>query len=195
MSKKAINFTGMTEESKRQLDIFKVSMVDIANENVLHSTTIKKLEKQLETIKENRKINLDQGLSENDIITKFSTLEVDKEINREKSRHKEALKPLNEELKNTYAFVPENMYVAYVRKIEEGKRGDFLNAISTFLGNLGIENSTDAQIRAMAERMSDCLGAKISNAAVIVEGGNFHCVLKERGFYKLFMSVFCDLYI
>jgi len=63
------------------------------------------------------------------------------------------------------------------------------------LDNLGIENSTDSQIRAMAERMADCIGAMVSTSSVIAGGGEFHSTLKERGFYKLFMSVFCDLYI
>lgn len=195
MSKKSINFKNMTEQAINQINSFKETMVAVATESVLYSSTMKQLENKLEAIKKNRQNDLDQGMNHNEVISKYSTLKIDKEINAEKLRHKAALKPLNEELNNTYAFIPENMYAAYVRKIEDGKRGEFLNAISEFLTNLGIENSTDSQIRAMAERMSDCVGAKISNANNILEGGDFHSVLKERSFSKLFMSVFCDLYI
>lgn len=195
MLKKSINFKKMSEHAMSQINSFKSTMIAIAAENVQYHTTMKQLENKLNAIKENRQNDLDQGMSMNDVIAKYSTLEVDKEISAEKLRHKEALKPLNEELASTYEFIPENMYSAYVRKIEDGKRGEFLNAISAFLTNLGIESSTESQIRAMAERMSDCMGAKISNANDIVAGGDFHSVLKERSFYKLFMSVFCDLYI
>lgn len=195
MSKKSINFKNISDQAMNQINSFKNTIVAIATENVQYHVTMKQLENKLETIKENRQNDLDQGMSVNDVTAKYSTLEVDKEINVEKLRHKAALKPLNEELNSTYAFIPENMYSTYVRKIEDGKRGEFLNSISEFLNNLGIENSTDSQIRAMAERMSDCMGAKISNANDIVAGGDFHSVLKERSFYKLFMSVFCDLYI
>lgn len=195
MSKKTINFKNMTEQAMNQIVSFKKTMVAIAAENVLYHATMKQLENKLKAIKENRQNDLDQGMSVDDVTAKYSTIEVDKEINVEKLRHKATLKPLNEELNSTYAFIPENMYNAYVRKIEDGKRGEFLNAISEFLDNLGIENSTDSQIRGMAERMSDCMGAKISNANDIVAGGDFHSVLKERSFYKLFMSVFCDLYM
>lgn len=195
MSQKAIDFSNMSDDAQNQIDTFKKSMVAIANENVAYRATMKQLENKLEAIKESRKVDLDQGMDLNTVLVKFSTVEVDKEINVEKLRHKGALKPLNESLNSTYAFVPENMYNAYIRKIDEGKRGDFLNAISGFLSNLGIENATDSQIRAMAERISDNIGAKISNANVIVEGGNFHSPMKERTFKKLFMSVFCDLYL
>lgn len=195
MSKKTINFKNMTEQAMNQINSFKISMVDIATENVAYHAKMKQLENKLEAIKENRKVELDQGMELNEVLVKFSTVEIDKEINVEKQRHKEALKPLNESLNSAYAFVPENMYNAYIRKIDEGKRGEFLTAISGFLSNLGIENVTDSQIRAMSERISDNMGAKISNSNVIVEGGDFHSALKERSFYKLFMSVFCDLYL
>lgn len=165
MSKKTINFKNMTEQAMNQIVSFKKTMVAIAAENVLYHATMKQLENKLKAIKENRQNDLDQGMSVDDVTAKYSTIEVDKEINVEKLRHKATLKPLNEELNSTYAFIPENMYNAYVRKIEDGKRGEFLNAISEFLDNLGIENSTDSQIRGMAERMSDCMGAKISNAS------------------------------
>ena len=195
MSKKSINFKNMSEKAKNQIEEFKFSMVAIAQENVTYHGNMKQLDNKLKAIKENRKIDLEQGMAVNDVLVKYSTLEVDKEIAAEKLRHKETLKPLNENINSTYEFVPENMYFSYVHKIEDGKRGDFLNAISDFLTKLGIKEATDSQIRAMAERMSDNMGAKISKADKIVNGGDFHEVLKERGFYKLFMSVFCDLYI
>lgn len=195
MSKKSINFKNMSESATSQINSFKTTMITIAVESVQYHATMKQLEKKLDAIRENRENDINQGMGVNDVTAKYSTIEIDKEINVEKLRHKAALKPLNEDLNNTYSFIPKNMYASYVRKIEDGKRGEFLNAVSDFLDNLGIEDPTDSQIRAMAERMSDCMGAKISNVNDIVEGGDFHCVLKERSFYKLFMSVFCDLYI
>lgn len=195
MSKKSINFKNMTEKAANQINSFKITMIAIARENVAYHAMMKQLENKLETIKGNRNNDLEQGMSENDVVAKYPTLEVEKAINREKLRHEKALAPLKDTLQDTYVFVPEDMYVAYVRKIEDGKRGDFLNAIAEFLNRLGIDSFTDAQVRAMAERMSDCLGAKISNATTIVKNEELHSVLKKRAFYKLFMSVFCDLYM
>ena len=195
MSKKSINFKNMAEKAANQINSFKITMIAIARENVAYHAMMKQLENKLETIKGNRNNDLEQGMSENDVVAKYPTLEVEKAINREKLRHEKALAPLKDTLQDTYVFVPEDMYVAYVRKIEDGKRGDFLNAIAEFLNRLGIDSFTDAQVRAMAERMSDCLGAKISNATTIVKNEELHSVLKKRAFYKLFMSVFCDLYM
>ena len=195
MSKKNINFKSMSEKAANQINSFKFTMIAMAKENVAYHATMNQLEKKLEAIKESRKNDLEQGMNENEVVAKYPTLEVDKAINREKLRHEKALAPLKEDLQDTYAFVPDDMYASYVRKIEDGKRGDFLNAIAEFLNLLGIENCTDAQIRAMAERMSDCLGAKVSNATAIVKNEELHSVLKKRAFYKLFMSVFRDLYM
>lgn len=195
MSKKSINFKSMSEKATNQLNSFKTTMIEMAKENVAYHTTMKQFENKLETIKENRNNDLEQGMNENEVVAKHPTLEVEKAMNREKLRHEKALAPLKDTLQDTYAFVPEDMYTAYVRKIEDGKRGDFLNAIAEFLNRLGIESFTDTQVRAMAERMSDCLGAKVSNATTIVKNEELHSVLKKRAFYKLFMSVFCDLYM
>jgi len=132
MSKKTINFKNMTEQAKNQLDTFKKSMVEIAIENVAFYETKKQLEKRLEAIKESRKNDLDQGMALNDVLIKYPTIEVDNEIRKETLRHKEVLKPLEEGLNSAYTFIPETMYAAYIRKIEEGKRGEFLDAISAF---------------------------------------------------------------
>ena len=195
MSKKNINFKSMSEKAANQINSFKFTMIEIAKENVAYHATMKQFENKLETIKENRNNDLEQGMNENEVVAKYPTLEVDKAMNREKLRHEKALAPLKDTLQDTYVFVPEDMYAAYVRKIEDGKRGDFLNAIAVFLNRLGVESCTDTQIRAMAERMSDCLGAKVSNATTIIKNEELHSVLKKRAFYKLFMSVFCDLYM
>lgn len=195
MSKKSINFKNMTEQSMNQISSFKTTMVAIAKENITYHVTMKQLDKKLDAIKENRNNDLDQGIDLNDVLVKYPTLDVEKEIKVEILRHKGVIKPLNEELSSTYAFIPENMYDAYVKKIEEGKRGMFLDSMSEFLNNLGIEEYTDSQVRALAERMSDNLGGIISKADTIADGGNFHDIMRKRTFCKLFMSVFCDLYM
>lgn len=195
MAKKAINFTQMTEKAYSQIDLFKKSMVAIAEENIFFHQTIKKLEKKLEKIRENRKNDIANGLNSDEVIKKHPTVETERAIEREKLRHKAVIKPLNNELSSTYEFIPENMYATYERKILEGKRGAFLDNIQEFLSNLGIDGCSNSQIREMAERMSDNLGAGIANSKTISEDGVFHSALKERTLYKLFMSVFCDLYM
>ena len=55
------------------------------------------------------------------------------------SNRERIIELLDEDLKSTYAFMPDGMYDSYVRKIELGKRGDFIECIKGFLENIGIE--------------------------------------------------------
>lgn len=98
-------------------------------------------------------------------------------------------------MKDTYAFVPETMHTSYVKKIDEHKRGDFLTAIKLFLENLGIEDCTQGQISKLAENMSDMFGARYATSKKIVNDGVMHTSISKQAFNKLFMAVFCDMYI
>lgn len=89
----------------------------------------------------------------------------------------------------------QNMYLAYTKKIDEHKRGDFLTTISEFLTNLGIDGCTQGQISKLAENMSDMFGARYAQSKKIVENGTMHTVISKSQFNKLFMAVFCDMYI
>ncbi len=103
--------------------------------------------------------------------------------------------PISKAIKETYSFIPEGMHDAYTKKINEHKRDDFLTAIKTFLENLGIENCSQAQVSKLAENMSDIFGARYAQSKKIVNEGALHTTISKAQFNKLFMAVFCDMYI
>ena len=82
-----------------------------------------------------------------------------------------------------------------MKKIEDHKRGEFLTAISQFLINLGIEGCTQGQISKLAENMSDMFGARYAQSKKIVEEDTLHTAISKARFNKLFMAVFCDMYV
>ena len=195
MAKNQINFSKMDETAKKQLRIFKESALAIAVEDLRFKAELKPLKAQLENILANRENELKNGMSLDQATEKFSRLEVDNAIRKCELEHKAIIEPLNKDMKDTYAFVPDNMHTAYVKKIDEHKRGDFLNAIKQFLANLGIENCSQAQISKLAENMSDMFGARYATSKKIVNDGVMHTSISKQAFNKLFMAVFCDMYI
>lgn len=195
MAKNQINFSKMNTEAMAQLHTFKETAVAIATEDLRFKAEIKPLKAQLETILANRENDLAQGLSVDEVTAKFPRVEVDNAIRKAQSEHNAIVEPLNKTMKDTYAFIPETMYSAYVKKIEEHKRGDFLSAIKEFLENLGIEGCTQGQISKLAENMSDMFGARYAQAKKIVEKDTLHTAVSKAQFNKLFMAVFCDMYI
>lgn len=105
MSKKPIDFTQINEKALAQLKNFSVARIAIAKEDQRHKEVISPLKKQLEAIHENRENDINAGLSRDEVIMKYSTVEVDNAIRKENDLHKEIMEPLNDELKSTYGFM------------------------------------------------------------------------------------------
>ena len=195
MAKNQINFSKMREDAKNQLNAFKESAQAIAVEDLRFKSAMKPLKARLESILEMRKNDIAQGMDADEVARKFPRVEVDNQMRAEEEKHKNICAPLKKAMEATYVFVPDGMHSAYVRKIDEGKRGDFLTCVSQFLVNLGIENCGQAQISKLAESMSDKFGAKYATSKKIVEDGVFTTAMKKNQFNKLFMAVFCDMYV
>ena len=195
MAKNQINFTKMTEETHTQLNSFKESALAIAKEDMRYKAETKPLRAELEKILTDRQKAIDDGMSVDEVTAKYSRTEVDVQLRKAELEHKAIVEPFNKAMNDSYAFVPDNMHSAYVKKIDEGKRGEFLDTIKVFLENLGIDGCTQGQISKFAESMSDKLGAKYASSKNIVENGTLVVAMKKNQFNKLFMAVFCDMYI
>lgn len=195
MAKNQINFSKMSKEATAQLQSFKESALAIAVEDLRFKAEMKPFKAQLENILANRQNDIDNGLSIEEVSEKFPRLEVDNAIRKAETAHKAIVEPLTKAMKETYIFIPEGMHDAYTKKINEHKRGDFLAAIKTFLENLGIEGCSQAQISKLAENMSDMFGARYAQSKKIVNDGTLHTAISKVQFNKLFMAVFCDMYI
>lgn len=195
MAKNQINFSKMSKEATTQLKSFKESALAIAVEDLRFKAEIKPLKAQLESILANRQNDIDNGMNVDEVVAKFPRIEVDNKIRQAETAHKAIVEPLTKSMKETYVFIPEGMHEAYTKKINEHKRGDFLEAIKQFLVNLGIENCSQAQISKLAENMSDMFGARYAQSKKIVNDNTLVTAISKAQFNKLFMAVFCDMYI
>ena len=195
MSKNQINFSKMSKEATTQLKSFKESALAIAVEDLRFKAEIKPLKAQLESILANRQNDIDNGMNVDEVVAKFPRIEVDNKIRQAETAHKAIVEPLTKSMKETYVFIPDGMHEAYTKKINEHKRGDFLEVIKQFLVNLGIENCSQAQISKLAENMSDMFGARYAQSKKIVNDNTLVTAISKAQFNKLFMAVFCEMYV
>lgn len=195
MSKKPIDFTQINEKALAQLKNFSATRIAIAKEDQRHKEVLGPLKKQLEAIQESRDENLRHNFSRDEVLTKFSTVEVENAIRKENDLHKEIMRPLNDELKSTYGFMEDGLYDGYVLKIEKQKRGEYLKYINRFLEDMGIVEVSQSALCKLAEQISDRIGVTVSKSATVLKDKVFSCVLNKKQFNKLFMSVFCDILV
>lgn len=194
-NKKKINYDNINETTKSYLKDFVNARIAIAKEDKRHKEVIKPLNHRLEEIYKNRENDFQQGMDRDEVVRKHSSLETESAIRAENLKHKELIKPLNAALKVTYEFIPQELYGAYVQKIESGKRGDFLTYMEKFLENLGITEVTQSALRHLSEMICDRLGVSVSNSKKLLDEGKFSSTLNSNQFSKLYMSVFCDILI
>ncbi len=195
MAKNQINFSKMSKEATTQLKSFKESALAIAVEDLRFKAEIKPLKAQLESILANRQNDIDNGMNVDEVVAKFPRIELDNKIRQAEAAHKAIVEPLTKSMKETYIFIPDGMHEAYTKKINEHKRGDFLEAIKQFLVNLGIEDCSQAQISKLAENMSDMFGARYAQSKKIVNDNTLVTAISKAQFSKLFMAVFCEMYV
>ena len=195
MAKNQINFSKMSKDAAGQLKTFKESAIALAKEDLRFKEEMKPLKEKLENILSKRNYDLEAGLPLDEVVAKYSRVEVDKDIEKAKSAHDATVEKLNKAIQGTYAFIPEDMYSAYLKKVNEHKRGQFFEALKKFLSNLGIEGCSQAQISKLSNDMSDSFGAKYASSKTILEKGTMHVSMSKAQFNKLFMAVFCDMYV
>ena len=184
MAKNQINFSKMSKEATTQLKSFKESALAIAVEDLRFKAEIKPLKAQLESILANRQNDIDNGMNVDEVVAKFPRIEVDNKIRQAETAHKAIVEPLTKSMKETYIFIPDGMHEAYTKKINEHK-----------LVNLGIENCSQAQISKLAENMSDMFGARYAQSKKIVNDNTLVTAISKAQFNKLFMAVFCEMYV
>lgn len=194
MSKK-INFNTMSNETMTTLSAFCDARIALAKADIEHKKIMSPLQTELSAIKENRNKALAEGKSVDEVVSLYSTLEVDKKIAAEENRYDEVKKPLNKAVKSAYSFVPENAFESYEKKFNEGKRGEFLDMIAEFVENLGIVEDSDGAIRKFAEELSDRLGVRVSTSKNLLKNSKFTNTMNKGAFNKLFMSAFVDLLV
>lgn len=195
MSKKKIDFSQIDSKALAQLKSFSSAMIAKAHEDERHRAERKALNARLEAIKENREENLSHKMPRDEVLIKFSTLEVDNALRAEDELHKKLMEPLNLELNSAYSFIPEKLYEGYKRKIELQKRGEYIDQIKIFLGNLGVLEISQSALCKLAEQIADYIGVTVSTSRKILADKVFSCVLQRKQFNRLFMSVFCDILI
>lgn len=193
--KNNINFNNINDASMAQLKAFKEAARDLAYEDIRFKSELKTLKSNLEAIIAQREKAIAEGMTVDEAASAFSRVEADNAIRKAQRDHEEICTPFRMAMKATYTFIPDTMYDSYTKKINEHKRGDFLNDIKAFLGNLGIEGCKQGQVSKFAETMSDMFGARYASAKKVIENNIMHTTMSKTQFNKLFMAVFCDMFI
>ena len=193
--RKRVNFTNFTDQNRALLHDFKTAIIAIAEENARYSTTAKPVKTQREKTLALRESAIQDGMSYNDAIIKYSISKEESILTKLKAEHEQNIKDYNKTLKACYAFIPEGMEKAYQVKAQTFDDADFNKEFGKFLEGLGIEVGT-AIVPKWARKLTSAIGVSMATQKTLLTGAeSLTKAMSKACFNKLFMASFIDLFI
>jgi hypothetical protein len=190
-----VSFTNFTDQNRTLLHDFKTAIIAIAEENAKYSSATKPIKAQREKTLALRESAIQDGMSYNDAIVKYSISKEESILAKLKTEHESAVKDYNKTLKACYAFIPEGMYKAYQVKAQTFDDADFNKEFGKFLEGLGIEVGT-AIMPKWARKLTSAIGVSMATQKTLLTGAeSLTKAMSKTMFNKLFMATFIDLFI
>lgn len=192
---KKVSFSNFSDSNRTLLHDFKTAIIAIAEENARYSSATKPVKAQREKTLALRESAIQDGMSYNDAIVKYSISKEESILAKLKTEHESAVKDYNKTLKACYAFIPEGMYKAYQVKAQTFNDADFNKEFSKFLEGLGIEVGT-AIVPKWARKLTSAIGVSMATQKTLLTGAeSLTKAMSKTCFNKLFMATFIDLFI
>lgn len=193
--RKRVNFSNFSDKNRALLHDFRTAIIAIAEENARYSSATKPVKTQREKTLALRESAIQDGMSYNDAIIKYSISKEESILTKLKAEHEQNIKDYNKTLKACYAFIPEGMYKAYQVKAQTFDDADFNKEFGKFLEGLGIEVGT-AIVPKWARKLTSAIGVSMATQKTLLTGAeSLTKAMSKTMFSKLFMSTFIDLFI
>lgn len=193
--RKRVNFSNFSDSNRALLHDFRTAIIAIAEENARYSSATKPVKTQRKKTLALREFAIQDGMSYNDAIIKYSISKEESILTKLKAEHEQNIKDYNKTLKACYAFIPEGMYKAYQVKAQTFDDADFNKEFGKFLEGLGIEVGT-AIVPKWARKLTSAIGVSMATQKTLLTGAeSLTKAMSKACFNKLFMSTFIDLFI
>lgn len=194
---KSINFNNISDTALTMASSYNKGFRTSKTVRDYHANIIKAAEKVLQDIIDLREKAVEEdGLTANEAIAKYSTLEAQKTLERAKTAKSEAVKGLNEMLSDGRAMVSHELYLAYVSYMETGNTETFKAEVTAFLTTIGIFADPEW---ARSAKFTDLMVARVSGRKKATgkqqEAGNYSQTLTERTFKDRFMQEFLQFMV
>ena len=192
---KKVSFSNFSDSNRALLHDFRTAIIAIAEENARYSSATKPVKTQREKTLALRESAIQDGMSYNDAIIKYSISKEESILTKLKAEHEQNIKDYNKTLKACYAFIPEGMYKAYQVKAQTFDDADFNKEFGKFLEGLGIEVGT-AIVPKWARKLTSAIGVSMATQKTLLTGAeSLTKAMSKTCFNKLFMASFIDLFI
>lgn len=207
LNKVNVNLATINEVSMEKLSAYHVATLELRSLAETFKADRKKVQEEIDALKENRKKALETGESIDTVAVKFDLLPLENKLRALENKYKEDCKPHKTTQKNCLELINNNCYYAYVLAskkgdlnakgsltIKKGKKSETIKLekslkgyVKDFLCEIGAGNTdNDSAIDKFAQYIS----VNVSGMQVANKGDDYAKEKREAQFGKLFFAVF-----
>ena len=156
-----------------------------------YKTDRKVIEKEIDTILEERKKAMDEGKSFDEAMKEYSISEKTVKLNALEIQYKKDREPLQKAIDVALEIIPDDSFEAYKEAMKKGELASLTKKVDGFLSGLGIitpEKATSKFAQIMSVRISGMRRAGAKDR----DNGHFVSCKSEKEFKELFMCAFLE---
>lgn len=204
MSKK-VNFGTINAEALSMFSDWNVANFKLRSLKADFDAKVAPIDKRIEEIKANRAKAIEEGMTTDEAISKYSINEAQTERLKAESEYQEACKPYKTAMREAQKFVPDTIYYAYAIALKKGDNSatgelklsdnktiivtdSFKKSVNAFLSEIGCYTDSDIALNKFATIMING-----TNGFIKSNKGTSYVRLKNMNTYKdLFIRVFLE---
>ena len=200
LNKVNVNLATINEVSMEKLSAYHVATLELRSLAETFKADRKKVQEEIDALKENRKKALEAGESIDTVAVKFDLLPLENKLRALENKYKEDCKPHKTTQKNCLEMISDNCYYAYVLAskkgdlnakgsltIKKGKKSETIKLEKSLKGYIKAGNTdNDSAIDKFAQYIS----VNVSGMQVANKGDDYAKEKREAQFGKLFFAVF-----
>lgn len=204
MSKK-VNFGTINAEALSMFSDWNVANFKLRSLKADFDAKVAPIDKRIEEIKANRAKAIEEGMSTDEAISKYSINEAQTERLKAESEYQEACKPYKKDMSEAQKYIPDSVYYAYAVALKKGDNNaigeirlndnkaiivtdSFKKSVGNFLAEIGCYTDSD---RALDKFVTVMING--TNGFIKSNKGSSYVRLKNMSTYKdLFIRVFLE---
>ena len=204
MSKK-VNFGTINAEALSMFSDWNVANFKLRSLKADFDAKVAPIDKRIEEIKANRAKAIEEGMSTDEAISKYSINEAQTERLKAESEYQEACKPYKKDMSEAQKYIPDSVYYAYAVALKKGDNNaigeirlndnkaiivtdSFKKSVGNFLAEIGCYTDSDRALDKFVTVMTHG-----TNGFIKSNKGSSYVRLKNMSTYKdLFIRVFLE---
>lgn len=192
-----VNMNAITDEAINMLSSYNIAWRTAQDIRKVHNDLIKKYKADLEKLQEKRRELIEGGMPVNEAISKISTLEVSKKLEKERQALRDDNKALNDKFAEGRCMVDnDEVYNAYLSYLETGDNEKFKLYLVKFFATIGIDAKSEW---ARTNRFTNIIIARTSGVLKATgkyrKEGAYTKPRSKEGFKDIFVAAFLEFMV